>query len=167
MAKKLHVAEEREKAHASKQEDVVLVHVGDMPVDLRRFRVQCQKYFNTLRVVQLKSHCVRDKSPAKFMVSYKDRTTIDVQSLLDKGAAIESQDATYMFRPLDTFNKGHFHSHKLLIPWSVTSGGKCQSQLLCELFARSISSNQFAGMQTVGLSIDPNSSRKFGSSWAA
>ncbi|CAB9509835.1 expressed unknown protein [Seminavis robusta] len=124
LTKKLKGAEEREQAQASRDENACVVNVGDMSVDLRRFQVQCQKYFSTLRVVQLKSHCIRDKSPAKFTVpcNPKNRAVIDIQALLDKGAAIESQDATYMFRSLDTFNKGHFHTHKLLLPWKIVGG---------------------------------------------
>lgn len=44
-----------------------------------------------------------------------------MQSLLDECAEREAQDTTYLFRSLDTFNKGHFHSHKLLIPWQIKS----------------------------------------------
>ena len=102
---RVRLAEEREKRQASRDESITLVHVGDMTVDLSRLRVQCQKYFNCLRTTQLKSHCIRDKSPAKVVVTHnpKDRHVIDMQALLDKGAAIESQDATYLFRSLDTF----------------------------------------------------------------
>ena len=126
MAKKLAAAEDREKAQASRDQNVTLVHVGDMPVDLRRLHVQCQKYFNTLRLAQLKSHCVRDKSPVKVVVEYNanERNTINIQKLLDKGAAVESQDVTYLFRALDTFNKGHFHTHKLLLPWKIVTTSK-------------------------------------------
>lgn len=55
----------------------------------------------------------------------QDKEPIDIQKLLDKGAAVKSQDATYLFRELDTFNKGHFHTHKLLLPWKLVtkSGG--------------------------------------------
>lgn len=123
---KIRLAEEREKRQANRDESITLVHVGDMTVDLSRLRIQCQKYFSLLRIAQLKSHCVRDKSPANVVVAHspKERHTIDIQALLDKGAAIEAQDATYLFRSLDTFNKGHFHTHKLLIPWKITSTGK-------------------------------------------
>ena len=77
-------------------------------------------------MTQLKSHCIRDKSPAKVVVAYtpKEPHVIDIQALLDKGAAIESQDATYLFRSLDTFNKGHFHTHKLLLPWKIVTNSK-------------------------------------------
>lgn len=120
---KIRLSEEREKAQTSRDESVTLAYVGDMPVDVGRLRIQCQKYFRHLRIAQMKSHCVKDKSPASFSVTHnpKARQTIDFQALLDKGAAIESQDTTYMFRPLDTFNKGHFHTHKLLIPWKISS----------------------------------------------
>lgn len=123
---KIRQAEEREKLQVSRDESITLVHVGDMTVDLGRLRTQCQKYFNRLRITQLKSHCIRDKSPAKVVVAYnpKERHAIDVQALLDKGAAIEAQDATYLFRSLDTFNKGHFHTHKLLIPWNIAATGE-------------------------------------------
>jgi len=101
------------------------VHVGDMPVDVGRLRVQCQKYFNCLRVAQLKNHCIRDKSPVKLVVPYNPgaSNTIDIQAMLDKGSAIEAQDTTYLFKSMDTFNKGHFHTYKLLIPWQIVSTG--------------------------------------------
>ena len=123
LLKKIRLAQEREKLQASRDESVTLVYVGEQQVDVGRLRIQCQKYFNRLRVAQLKSHCVRDKSPANVVVAYnpKERYAIDIQSLLDKGAAIEAQDTTYLFKSLDTFNKGHFHTHKLLIPWKIAS----------------------------------------------
>ena len=126
LLKKIRLVEEREKAQASRDESVTLVHIGEMPVDVSRLRIKCQKYFSRLRITQLKSHCVQDKSPAKIVVSYqaKDKQAIDIKSLLDKSAAIEAQDTTYLFKSLDTFNKGHFHTHKLLIPWKITSTGK-------------------------------------------
>lgn len=132
MTKKLIAAEEREKAQLSREQDVTVVHVGDMPVDLRRLQVQCQKYFNRLRLTQLKSHCVKDKSPVKITVEYSrdQRNSIDIQKLLDTGAAVESQDVTYLFRALDTFNKGHFHTHKLLLPWMIFTKSKL-STLYC------------------------------------
>mgnify|MGYP007080208319 CR=1 FL=1 len=43
--------------------------------------------------------------------------------MLDKGSAIEAQDTTYLFKSMDTFNKGHFHTYKLLIPWQIVSTG--------------------------------------------
>lgn len=108
-----------------------MVHVGDQPVDLRRFHVQCQKYFNKLREAQIKSHCVRDKSPVKLVIDYNpnERNSIDIQKILDKGAAVESQDVTYLFRALDTFNKGHFHTHKLLLPWKIVTTSKFRAAL--------------------------------------
>lgn len=119
----LAVADDREKTQASHKQNASIIHVGDMRVNLARFRVQCQKYFSKLRVTQLKSHCIRDKSSVNIVVEYdrKERNCIDIQKLLDKGAAMESQDATYLFRALDTFNKGHFHTHKLLLPWKIVT----------------------------------------------
>ena len=165
MSKKLKAAEEREKAQAIDQEKVSLVHVGDLPVDLRRFRVQCQKYFYTLRVVQLKNHCIKDKSPASFVVSYKDDSSIDIQVLLDKGAAIESQDETYLCRSLDTYNKGHFHSHKLLLPWTIKARGK---RLLSSSRSNTYPKPTYAVFvvsQVVLVSAELISSHRYGSRW--
>ena len=102
-----------------------LVHVGDMPVDVERFRIQFHKFFNHLRVAQLKSHCIRDKSPVKMTVQYSSKAaqSINIQALLDECAERDTQDTTYLFRNLDVFNKGHFHSHRLLIPWKISSKG--------------------------------------------
>jgi hypothetical protein len=118
-------AEERVKVLTSERQKVIVTYVGDLPVDVGRFRLLCKKYFNHLRVTQLKSHCIRDKSPVKLVVHYNpnERQTINIQALLDDCAARESQDTTYLFRSMDTFNKGHFHSHKLLIPWQIVKKG--------------------------------------------